>query len=196
MMQLNCSIQHLFAKKTQFDIICKCQACLLVYWFLIILPSPGQKTKLCPKVWKLPLINWPSNRSACPRWLSSMVAPGLKTGCSAPTCFRRMRRWRRGVPRVLASVACSFHHTTAWQSGEPSHFSAFVAPSYLSVIGQVVGTVHELLQRAARPVGALVAGRQLFGRRRASVAHVQRGFPRGTPLHMSPLAEVSRHRVP
>lgn len=69
-------------------------------------------------------------------------------------------------------------------------------PPYLSVIGQVVGTVHELLQRAARPVGALVAGRQLFGRRRASVAHVQRGLPCGAPLHVPPLAEVSRHRVP
>lgn len=67
---------------------------------------------------------------------------------------------------------------------------------YLSVIGQVVRTVHELLQSAARPVGALVAGGQLLGRRRAPVAHVQRGFPRGAPLHMPPLAEVSRHRVP
>lgn len=67
---------------------------------------------------------------------------------------------------------------------------------YLSVVGQVVGTVHELLQCAPRPVGALVAGGQLLGRRGASVAHVQRGFPRRASLHMPPLAEVSRHGVP
>lgn len=68
--------------------------------------------------------------------------------------------------------------------------------AYLSVVGQVIGTVHELLQGAAGPVGALVAGGQLLGGRGAAVAHVQGGFPRGSPLHMPPLAEVARHRVP
>lgn len=67
--------------------------------------------------------------------------------------------------------------------------------AYLSVVGQVVGAVHELLQGAPRPVGALVAGGQLLGRGGPSIAHVQGGFPRGSPLHMAPLAEVSRHRV-
>lgn len=67
---------------------------------------------------------------------------------------------------------------------------------YLSVVGQVVGTVHELLQGAPRPVGALVAGGQLLGRGGPSIAHVQGGFPRGSPLYVPPLAEVSRHRVP
>ncbi len=62
---------------------------------------------------------------------------------------------------------------------------------YLSVVGQVVGTVHELLQGAPRPVGALVAGGQLLGRGGSSIAHVQGGFPRGSPLHVPPLAEVS-----
>lgn len=69
-------------------------------------------------------------------------------------------------------------------------------PPYLSVVGQVVGTVHELLQGAPRPVGALVAGGQLLGRRGPSIAHVQGGFPRGPSLHVPPLAEVSRHGVP
>lgn len=67
---------------------------------------------------------------------------------------------------------------------------------YLSVVGQVVGTVHELLQVAPRPVGALVAGGQLLGCGGSSIAHVQGGFPRGSPLHVPPLAEVTRHRVP
>lgn len=67
---------------------------------------------------------------------------------------------------------------------------------YLSVVGQVVGTVHELLQGAPRPVRALVAGGQLLGRGGSSIAHVQGGFPRGTSLHMPPLTEVSRHWVP
>ncbi|KAF3845044.1 hypothetical protein F7725_008207 [Dissostichus mawsoni] len=65
--------------------------------------------------------------------------------------------------------------------------------SYLSVVGQVVGTVHELLQGTARPIRALVAGGQLLRRGGPSIAHVQRGLPRGAPLHMPPLAEVSRH---
>lgn len=69
-------------------------------------------------------------------------------------------------------------------------------PLYLSVIGQVVGTVHELLQGAPRPVGPLVAGGQLLGRWGSSIAHVQGGFPRGAPLHVPPLAEVARHGVP
>lgn len=67
---------------------------------------------------------------------------------------------------------------------------------YLSVVGQVVGTVHELLQGASRPVGALVAGGQLLGRRGSPVTHVQGGLPRRAALHVTPLAEVSRHRVP
>lgn len=74
-------------------------------------------------------------------------------------------------------------------------FISSMAP-YLSVVGQVVGTVHELLQGASGPVGALVAGGQLLGRRGSSVAHVEGGFPRGSSLHVPPLAEVSRHRVP
>ncbi|CAG5866612.1 unnamed protein product, partial [Menidia menidia] len=60
----------------------------------------------------------------------------------------------------------------------------------------VVRTVHELLQGAPRPVRALVAGRQLLRRGGPSIAHVQRGFPRGPPLHVPPLAEVARHGVP
>lgn len=67
---------------------------------------------------------------------------------------------------------------------------------YLSVVGQVVGTVHELLQGAPRPVRALVAGGQLLGRGGSSIAHVQGSFPRGTSLHVPPLTEVSRHWVP
>ncbi len=67
---------------------------------------------------------------------------------------------------------------------------------YLSVVGQVVRTVHELLQGAPRPVGALVAGGQLLRRRGSSIAHVQGGFPRGSALHVPPLAEVSRYWVP
>jgi len=67
---------------------------------------------------------------------------------------------------------------------------------YLSVVGQVVRTVHELLQGAPRPVGPLVAGRQLLGRRGSSITHVQGCFPRGSPLHVPPLAEVARHGVP
>lgn len=67
---------------------------------------------------------------------------------------------------------------------------------YLSVVGQVVGTVHELLQGASRPVGALVARRQLLGCGSSSVAHVQGGFPCRATLHVPPLAEVSRHWVP
>ena len=70
------------------------------------------------------------------------------------------------------------------------------APTHLSVVGQVVGTVHELLQRAARPIGAVVAGGQLLRRGRASVAHVQRRLPGGAALDVPPLAEVARHRVP
>lgn len=67
---------------------------------------------------------------------------------------------------------------------------------YLSVVGQVIGTVHELLQGAPRPVGPLVAGGQLLRRRGSSVAHVQGGFPRGPPLHVPPLAEVAGQGVP
>lgn len=126
-----------------------------------------------------------------------MAAPGLKTGCRASTCFQREcgaeDEMFRASSRLLSAAFISERHDN---QARQSYFSLIIAPSYLSVIGQVVGTVHELLQRAARPVGALVAGRQLFGRRRASVAHVQRGFPRGTALHVPPFAEVSRHRVP
>lgn len=73
----------------------------------------------------------------------------------------------------------------------------FFPPSllYLSVVGQVVGTVHELLQGASRPIGALVARRQLLGGGSSSVAHVQGGFPRRATLNVPPLTEVSRHRV-
>lgn len=71
----------------------------------------------------------------------------------------------------------------------------FFSLLYLSVVGQVVGTVHELLQGASRPVRALVARRQLLRRGSSSVAHVQGGFPRRATLHMPPLAEVSRHWV-
>lgn len=75
-------------------------------------------------------------------------------------------------------------------------FFFFLPLLYLSVVGQVVGTVHELLQGASRPVGALVARRQLLGRGSSPVAHVQGGFPRRAALHVPPLAEVSRHWVP
>lgn len=75
-------------------------------------------------------------------------------------------------------------------------FLFFPSLLYLSVVGQVVGTVHELLQGASRPIGALVARRQLLGRGSSSVAHVQGGFPRGATLNVPPLAEVSRHWVP
>lgn len=79
-------------------------------------------------------------------------------------------------------------------------YAAFISNrltvSYLSVVGQVVRTVHELLQCAPRPVGALVAGGQLLWRRGPSITHVQGGFPRGSSLHVPPLAEVSRHWVP
>lgn len=73
---------------------------------------------------------------------------------------------------------------------------AAILSLYLSVVGQVVGTVHELLQGASRPVGALVAGGQLLGRRGSPVTHVEGGLPRRAALHVTPLAEVSRHRVP
>ena len=68
--------------------------------------------------------------------------------------------------------------------------------THLSVVGQVVGTVHELLQRAPRPIRAVVAGGQLLRRGRAAVAHVQRRLPGGAALDVPPLAEVARHRVP
>lgn len=74
-------------------------------------------------------------------------------------------------------------------------YCGFFSLLYLSVVGQVVGTVHELLQGASRPVRALVARRQLLRRGSSSVAHVQGGFPRRATLHMPPLAEVSRHWV-
>lgn len=84
------------------------------------------------------------------------------------------------MPRVIASAV----------------FILAFCSLYLSVVGQVVGTVHELLQGATRPVGALVARGQLLGRGGSAVAHVQGGFPRGASLHVPPLAEVSRHWVP
>lgn len=77
-----------------------------------------------------------------------------------------------------------------------SWYCGFFPLLYLSVVSQVVGTVHELLQGASRPIGALVAGRQLLRRGSSSVAHVQGGFPRCAALHVPPLAEVSRHGVP
>lgn len=67
---------------------------------------------------------------------------------------------------------------------------------YLSVVGQVVGTVHELLEGASRPVRALIAGGQLLGCGGSSITHVQGGFPCRTSLHMPPLTEVTRHWVP
>lgn len=66
----------------------------------------------------------------------------------------------------------------------------------LPIVGEVVRAVHELLQGAARPVRALVTGRQLFGRGCSSVAHVQGGLPRGAALDVPPFAEVSGNRVP
>uniref|UniRef100_G3PXX8 Uncharacterized protein n=1 Tax=Gasterosteus aculeatus TaxID=69293 RepID=G3PXX8_GASAC len=65
----------------------------------------------------------------------------------------------------------------------------------LPVVGQVVGAVHELLQGATRPVVSRVAARQLGQCRRASVAHVQGGPPRGAALHVTPLAQVARYWV-
>lgn len=92
-----------------------------------------------------------------------------------------------------ASCSTRRFHCLAVQLG-----LVFIFPPllYLSVVGQVVGTVHELLQGASRPIGALVARRQLLGRGSSSVAHVQGGFPRRAALNVPPLAEVSRHWVP
>lgn len=91
---------------------------------------------------------------------------------------------------LLKLIACSFYCLPSPLLVWLKAFSL-----YLSVIGQVVGTVHELLQGAPRPIGALVAGGQLLWRRGPSIAHVQGRFPRCSPLHMPPLAEVSRHGV-
>lgn len=66
----------------------------------------------------------------------------------------------------------------------------------LPVVGEVRRAGHELLQRHAGPVFAAVAGRQLIRSGRTAVAHVQSRLPRGAALHVLPLAQVARHRVP
>ena len=68
--------------------------------------------------------------------------------------------------------------------------------AHLSVVGQVVGAVHELPQADPGPVVPGVAGGQLVRGGAPPVAHVQGGFPRGPSLDVFPLAQVSGHRIP
>lgn len=67
--------------------------------------------------------------------------------------------------------------------------------AHLTVVGQIIGAVHELFQGATGPVIASVAAGQLLGGGRPSITHMQGCFPRRPPLDMPPLAQVPGHRV-
>lgn len=61
----------------------------------------------------------------------------------------------------------------------------------LTVIGQIGRAVHELRQGDTGPVIPIVAGRQLVLGGRASITHMEGGFPCGSSLDMLPLTQVA-----
>lgn len=66
---------------------------------------------------------------------------------------------------------------------------------HLPVVGQVGRAVHEVRQGDAGPVVAAVTVGQLVLGGRASVTHVEGGFPRGAALHVLPFTQVAGDRV-
>lgn len=67
--------------------------------------------------------------------------------------------------------------------------------AYLAVVGQIIGAVHELFERASRPVITSVAAGQFFRGWGSSITDVQGCFPCGSSLDMPPFAQVPGHWV-
>lgn len=84
-----------------------------------------------------------------------------------------------------------------WDEGHvvAAHQAQVSQHPHLAVVGQVVRAIHELLQRAARPVRALVARGQLLRSWCPAITHVQGCFPSSSSLDVTPFAEVTRYGV-